>query len=66
MSSVSAAVVNNASSAGTGTVQSVAAISVMKKAMDAQESTVNQLIQSLPQPALASSGPVGTKLNTYA
>ena len=66
MSSVSAAVVNNASSAGTGTVQSVAAISVMKKAMDAQESTANQLIQSLPQPALASSGPVGTKLNTYA
>lgn len=66
MSSVSAAVVNNASSAGTGTVQSVAAISVMKKAMDAQESTANQLIQSLPQPALASSGSVGTKVNTYA
>ena len=66
MSSVSAAVVNNASSAGAGTVQGAAAISVMKKAMDAQESTANQLIQSLPQPALATSGSVGTQLNTYA
>lgn len=66
MSSVSAAVVNNASSAGTGTVQSTAAISVLKKAMDAQASTANQLIQSLPQPALATSGAVGTQVNTYA
>jgi hypothetical protein len=40
---------------------------VLKKSMDIQESTANAMIQSLPQtPQLASSGSLGTKLNTYA
>jgi Putative motility protein len=48
---------------GAGAVQ----IKVLKKALDAQAATAATLIQSLPQqPALATSGSVGTKLNTYA
>jgi len=66
MESVSSATVANASSADLGTVQGAASITVLKKALDAQASTAAQLIEALPQPALASSGTVGTRLNTYA
>ncbi len=42
-------------------------IAVFKKTMDIAESSVAQLIQSIPQPpALAISGNLGTKLNVYA
>jgi hypothetical protein len=42
-------------------------IKVLKKALDAQAATAATLIQSLPQqPALATSGTVGTKLNAVA
>ena len=42
-------------------------IAVFKKTMDIAESSVAQLIQSIPQPpALATSGNLGTKLNVYA
>ena len=42
-------------------------IAVFKKTMDIAESSVAQLIQSIPQPpALANSGNLGTKLNVYA
>jgi hypothetical protein len=42
-------------------------IAVFKKSMDIAESSIAQLIQSVPQPpALASSGNLGTKLNVYA
>jgi hypothetical protein len=48
---------------GAGAVQ----IKVLKKALDAQAATAATLIQSLPQqPALATSGTVGTKLNAVA
>ena len=66
MESVSSATVANASSADLGTVQGAASITVLKKALDAQASTAAQLIEALPQPALAGSGTVGTRLNTYA
>lgn len=66
MNAVSSTVVNNASNAQAGTVQGAAAISVMRKAMDQQESSAAQLLQALPQPALATSGHLGTRLNTYA
>lgn len=55
-----------ASSADLGTVQGSAAVSVLKKAMKQQASSVDQLIQSVAQPALATSGAVGTQVNTYA
>ncbi|MGQ0687803.1 MAG: putative motility protein [Limnobacter sp.] len=42
-------------------------IAVFKKTMDIAESSVAQLIQSIPQPpALATSGTLGTRLNVYA
>lgn len=42
-------------------------IAVLKKTMDIAESSVAQLIQSIPQPpALATSGNLGTRLNVYA
>ena len=42
-------------------------IAVFKKTMDIAESSVAQLIQSIPQPpALATSGNLGTKSNVYA
>jgi len=66
MESVNSATVANASSADLGTVQGAASVSVLKKALNAQASSALQLIQALPQPALATSGSVGTQLNTYA
>jgi hypothetical protein len=42
-------------------------IAVFKKTMDIAESSVTQLIQSIPQPPpLATSGNLGTRLNVYA
>jgi len=66
MDSVNSATVNNASSADLGTVQGAASVSVLKKALAVQAAGAAQLIASLPQPALAASGPVGTRVNTFA
>lgn len=66
MSSVSPAAVSNASNAEPGSVQGTAAVAVLKKALQAQASSAAQLIQALPQPALATSGTLGTRVNTYA
>ncbi|WP_042423954.1 YjfB family protein [Comamonas granuli] len=45
-------------------------IAVLKKALDMQETTAAAMLgamaQSLPQPQLATSGTLGTQLNTYA
>ncbi|TAL21514.1 MAG: putative motility protein [Aquabacterium sp.] len=70
MSSVtSATTVNNASSATPGSAGSAAALLVLKKSMNLDAANASALIQALPQPAqpaLATSGNLGTKLNTYA
>jgi Putative motility protein len=67
MAAISSAVaVDNASSASPGTVQATASISMLKKSLDLQESEAAQLLQALPQPALAASGSVGTRVDTYA
>jgi hypothetical protein len=47
-------------------VQLAAGISVQKKAENLQANAVAQLLQGLPQPALATSGTLGTQINTYA
>ncbi len=60
------ALVNNASAATLGTVQGSAALSVLKQAMQAQETAAAQLIAALPQSALATSGGPGTTIDTYA
>jgi len=55
-----------ASAADPGTVQGTAALLMLKKGMQQQAAMANQLLEALPQPALASSGTLGTKVNTYA
>lgn len=55
-----------ASNAVPGSVQGSAAVMVLKKAIDSQASSAAQLIAALPQPALATSGTLGTQLNRYA
>jgi hypothetical protein len=66
MTGISSVTVNNASAGDTSTVQGQAALSVMKKAMNQQAASTAQLLASLPQPALATSGGIGTKINTFA
>jgi malonyl CoA-acyl carrier protein transacylase len=66
MENVTAAAVANASSADLGTSQGVASVLVLKKAMTLQAQSAAQLLQALPQPALATEGSVGTRVNTFA
>ena len=66
MESISSSTVSAASGAAPGTVQGAAAISVMKKSIDMQVAQVVQLIQALPQPTIAPTGNVGTKVDTFA
>ena len=66
MNPIAGSTVSNASSATPGSVQGAVAVSVLKKALDQQASSAAQLIQALPQPALATSGSIGTQVNTYA
>ncbi len=65
MDSIRAAV-SGASAAIPGSAQGAAAVLVLKKALDLQADSATQLIAALPQPALASSGPLGTQVNTFA
>ncbi|HNW63114.1 MAG TPA: putative motility protein [Piscinibacter sp.] len=65
MDSISSAVAG-ASAATPGSVQAAASVLVLKKALDMQSSSATQLMASLPQPALATSGTLGTQVNTFA
>ena len=47
-------------------MQGQAALSVLKKALDMQASSAALMLQALPQPALATSGTLGTRVNAYA
>jgi hypothetical protein len=56
-------VANNVSRAQTSQAVQV---SVLKKSMETQQNAAMALLQTLPQPALATSGTLGTQVNTYA
>ena len=59
--------VQSASAAAQGSTADAVNILVLKKALDMQASAAATLLQALPQaPALASSGSVGTRINTFA
>jgi hypothetical protein len=59
--------VQAATTAATGATADAVNILVLKKALDTQAVAAATLIQALPQvPALASSGSVGTRINTFA
>lgn len=66
MDSVNSATVTNASAADAGTVAGTASLAVLRKSLDQEASTAAQLIAALPQPALATSGALGTRVNAYA
>ncbi len=66
MAPVSSATVSNASGADLGSVQGAASLLVLRRSLDTQAASSLQLIQALPQPALATSGALGTQVNTYA
>ena len=56
-----------ASTAAQGETADAINILVLKKALNQQAATAATLLQSLPTPpSLATSGSVGTKLNTFA
>jgi hypothetical protein len=65
MEAVSSATVANASAADPGTVAGAASLLVLKKALNMQASSAAQVIQALQQPALATSGALGTRVNTF-
>lgn len=65
-SCTSCATIGQTASARPGSVQQAASIMVQKKAMQADQNSAAQLIAALPNPPLATSGGVGTQVNTYA
>ena len=66
MDPISSATAVSPVTAPVGTVQADAGISVMKKAANLQAAAVATLLEGLPQPALATSGSLGTQVDTYA
>ncbi len=59
-------VVQQASSSDPRTLGGAASMLMLKKSLDQQSSSATQLLNTLPQPALAPSGHLGTQVNTYA
>ncbi len=66
MDSISAAAVNQVGNTPPGTINSQAAILVLRKALDFEAANNTQLIESLPKTTLATAGSLGTRLNLYA
>ena len=59
--------VQSATSATAASASDAVNVLVLKKALDIQAVAAATLLQSLPQPpALASTGSVGTRVNTFA
>ena len=64
MEAVTSSTLDNASA---GSVQGAAALLMLKKSNAVEEGPALQLIHALPQAtALATTGPVGTQVNTFA
>ena len=64
--SATSAILNIASTQATSATSQAVNVSVLKKALNLQATNAATLLQSLPQPALASSGSLGTQVNTFA
>ncbi|HQQ69824.1 MAG TPA: putative motility protein [Alicycliphilus sp.] len=66
---LSSAIVNTASAASQHETAQAVQVAVLKKAMNANAAAAATLLEALPAPAtpaLATSGALGTQLNTYA
>ena len=63
-------IVNTATSLASAKTSDALNMVVLKKALDIQASSastlINEMQQSMPQPALATSGTLGTNVNTFA
>ncbi len=68
--SLTSQIVNTATAMASAKASDAVNITMLKKALDVQEAAADTLleamVQSVPQPELASSGTLGTQLNTYA
>ncbi|MDA8453441.1 YjfB family protein [Acidovorax sp. GBBC 3334] len=64
--SLSQSVVNTATALASQKTSDAVNITVLKKALDIQKSSAAQLLEALPQPQLATSGSLGTQVNTFA
>ena len=60
------AIVNTASAMSRSETANAVQVHVLKKALDSEASAAATLLQALPQPPLATSGSLGTQVNTYA
>lgn len=67
---LSNSIVNTATALASNANSDALNVRVLKKALDTQATAAATLLQALPQapaqPSLATSGPLGTQLNTYA
>ncbi len=67
---LSNSIVNTATALASAKTSDALNVLVLKKALDIQASSASTLIeamqQSMPQPALATSGTLGTQVNTFA
>jgi len=67
MDNLSTSAVTQVSATTPGSAQSAAAILALRKAIQIESAGALELIDSLPpQPARATRGTVGTRINTYA
>lgn len=68
--SLANSIVSTATAMASAKTSDAVNITMLKKALDMQEATAATLIdamaQSVPQPPLATSGTLGTQLNTFA
>ncbi|MDT0138510.1 YjfB family protein [Acidovorax sp. PRC11] len=64
--SLSQSIVSTAAGLASQKTSDAVNVAVLKKAIDIQQSSAEQLLQALPQPPLATSGSLGTQVNTFA
>ncbi len=64
---LSQSLVNTATAMASQKTSDAVNLTVLKKALDIQKSSAAQMLEALPQPQqLATSGSLGTQVNTYA
>lgn len=63
-------IINTATALASAKTSDAVNVTMLKKALDMQEATATTMIdamqQSMPQPALTTSGTLGTQVNTFA
>ena len=67
---LSNAIINTATNMASAQKSDAVNIAVLKKALDMQQATattmIDAMVQAMHQPALATSGTLGTQVNTFA